>query len=159
MFVKIIILILNIVFIKSLELELNDKCTITESGESGICLLDRDCEFLFKAYRMNNGPKPQICGFDGLSSIVCCPTSFPRTSRIIETPIDKHEFPECIVQNTGENGVFKMLEHCNTLSRQERSAKTRNKVCEDPICSDLICCPIRNLHKKKQSYNQINSNY
>lgn len=155
MFVKIIFLIINLLpFLTCLEMELNDRCTIKESGDSGICLLDKDCIFIFKAYRANTGPKPQICGFEGLSSIVCCPSDYPRSSRVIEPPVGE---PECIVQNTGENGVFKMLEHCNTLTLQERSAKTRSKVCEDPICSDLICCPIRNLHKKKQSYNQINS--
>lgn len=154
MCVKQIILILNlIVLITCWDLELNDNCTIADTGEEGICLLDHDCLFVFKSYRYNLGPKPQICGFEGLSSIVCCPTP-TRASKLMEgreTP-DK---PECIVQTTGENGVFKMLEHCNTLTRQERSAKTRNKVCEDPICSDLICCPVRSLHKKKKSYIQI----
>lgn len=152
MCVKQIILTLNIlVLITCSELELNDQCIIEETGQEGICLLDHDCLFIFKSYRYNIGPKPQICGFEGLSSIVCCPTS-ERTSKLVEPPVEKSE---CVVQTTGEKGVFKMLEHCNTLTRQERSAKSRNKICEDPICSDLICCPVRDLHKKKQSYTKI----
>lgn len=153
MFVKIIILNL-IVLTTCLELEINDLCVIQETGQNGICLLDINCEIIFKSYRAKTGPKPEICGFQGLSSIVCCPEEHftnQRSSKMMTLPLIEKR--ECTVQTTGENGVYKILEHCNTLTQQERSAKSRTKICEDPICSDLICCPIRNLHKKKRSIN------
>lgn len=129
-------------------LDINDTCTIKESEIAGVCLLDTDCEFYFHEYKYLNGPKPQICGYRGLSSVVCCPENLTiKSSKFTETK----NRTECLVEETGENGVYKILEHCKTLSQFEKRRKSVTNVCDDQICRDLVCCPIRATHRWKNS--------
>lgn len=150
MFTKIrrrIFIILSLLsFINSREL--NDTCFIKESEETGICLLDIDCEFYFHEFKYLNGPRPQICGYRGLSSIVCCPISLSLKSNAFSEIKNR---TECVFEDTGENGVYKVVEHCKTLTQYERRKKSLRNICDDHICSDLICCPIRTTHRWKNS--------
>lgn len=129
-------------------LDINDTCFIKKTEVTGICLMDTDCEFYFHEFKYLNGPKPQICGYKGLSSIVCWPISLSFKSNKFS---EVRKRTECVFDYTGENGVYKILEHCKTLTPYERSKKSITNTCDDQICRDLVCCPIRTTHRWKNS--------
>lgn len=53
----------------------------------------------------------------------------------------------CLTHSTNETGVYKTKEHCHYSDSFEAFAK----ICDEEICDDLLCCSIKNNHKKKTS--------
>lgn len=73
--------------IKKNEIFLGDSCR-TPQGTVGECKFLIDCALAID--NIKRGTLPQICGFVGTKSIVCCTQSFnPTTSRVTTTTTKK----------------------------------------------------------------------
>ncbi|KAF2894120.1 hypothetical protein ILUMI_12054, partial [Ignelater luminosus] len=53
------------------EYYLGDKCTLLQSKGDGECVLFSQCQSAIRDKQ--DGKRPQICGFEGIQPIVCCP--------------------------------------------------------------------------------------
>lgn len=66
-----------IIFDSSLK---GDQCKIRNQNEAvGVCRLIDDCRSILHDPEKHK-KQPQICGFDGLKPIVCCPDIIPSTN-------------------------------------------------------------------------------
>lgn len=135
----LIILKINFVFFLLLksavsESQIGDSCFLDNSNENGTCKNTYKCT---SAY---DNAEPIFCNPDGFDWIICCKTVFKTLKS------------ECVVEKTGELGVYKLLEHCPEITKEDKAPV----ICEHKFCEDLVCCPIK---KKTKRMKNVCKNY
>lgn len=126
-------------------LELGDSCKIAETSTNGTCKLDTECSDY-----LNSNQTIEICGFQGLRSIICC----PKIQEKIE--FEYKEFnPECFLPKTNEKGFLKLIEFCPRIAEEVRNGALFPKVCDYEICRDLVCCPVGGSKRQNEGKNLI----
>lgn len=150
---RFIIFLLNILYVngnwtynKDDYKEIGDSCSLKpNSNSTGICQLASNCK---KGYR---NVKPILCGFKGLSAVVCCPQiSSSPSKNYTENGYEKLSV-NCVVRRTGEMGVHKLLEHCPIIQQEIRYGIIPPVLCDPEFCKDLVCCPIDKLTTRKRN--------
>lgn len=124
-------------------LALGDSCIIKDTSQEGICKLDTDCSDYF-----NLNQTIQICGFQGMRSIICCPKIQKKIN------FEYKEFnPECFLPETNEKGFYKLIKFCPRIAEEVRNGAPFPKVCDHEICRDLVCCPVGGSKRKNEGNN------
>lgn len=134
-------------------------CMVNTTSEKGLCKLVDDCELLLDA-------KSNLCE----SGIICCPlhkellvekkevVSAEAQQAYLDslTPLPASAYislsANCIINQTGEPGVHRILEHCPILQKDLQNGIEVPIICEEDFCRDLVCCPIeKDPHRRKPS--------
>lgn len=105
--------------------EIGDACITATTNESGICKLPNECQSVFR----NKNQKPSICGFAGITPIVCCPDE-------AEMNILK-DGDSCSIK--GIDGICKPADSCNPMTG---ISSQQFYVCSNVKNMLLVCCPI-----------------
>lgn len=108
------------------EKRIGDSCSLDSSNENGTGK--------YTCTSAYDNDKPTFCNPDGLDEIICCKTGFETLKS------------ECVVQTTGELGVYKLLEHCPEIQKEGNKAPV---ICDHKFCEDLVCCPVKKTNRMK----------
>lgn len=108
--------------------EIGDACITATTNESGICKLPNECRSVFR----NPNQKPSVCGFSGITPIVCCPDE-PEMNIL-------KEGDSCSIKRI--EGICKPADSCYPMTG---ISSQQFYVCSNVNQMLLVCCP----HKKQ----------
>lgn len=139
-------------------------CVVNTTSEKGMCKFVIDCDLLLDA-------KSNFCESSVSKSIVCCPLKkevFVKPAEEVVSPEKYEEYLsrltilpnsdyirltiDCIVNKTGEPGLYRILEQCPELQKDIVNGIEVPIICEEDFCRDLVCCPItKDINRRRQS--------
>lgn len=119
------------------------KCLI--NGKDGIVTYTSDCDSALENIK-NGKTNPRICDYKVCEDFVCCPIE-NQSIRIkavehSEFFYTKFEAGSCIDKVTGEDGI------CKTRNQCETSTSKNYTTCGYDSCNEFICCPIKRFTSK-----------